>query len=70
MKKLLIIFISIFLMCLLVSCRSEDKDNTAPYIQDGYWYIDGTNTGIKAEGVDGTAQGSAVIRLRSLFSIL
>ena len=24
-----------------------------PYIQDGYWYIGGTPTGVKAEGVDG-----------------
>lgn len=24
-----------------------------PYIQDGYWYIDGVNTNIKAEGKDG-----------------
>lgn len=29
-------------------------DGKTPYIQDGYWYIDGTNTGVKAEGVDGT----------------
>lgn len=24
-----------------------------PYIQNGYWYISGTNTGVKAQGVDG-----------------
>lgn len=24
-----------------------------PYIQDGYWYIDGVNTNVKAEGKDG-----------------
>lgn len=29
-------------------------DGKTPYIQAGYWYIDGVNTGIKAEGVDGT----------------
>ena len=26
---------------------------TLPYIQDGYWWIDGINTGVKAEGTDG-----------------
>ncbi len=25
-----------------------------PYIQGGYWYINGTSTGVKAEGIDGT----------------
>lgn len=29
------------------------EDGKTPYIQDGYWYIDGVNTGVKAEGVDG-----------------
>jgi hypothetical protein len=24
-----------------------------PYIKDGYWYIDGVNTNVKAQGVDG-----------------
>lgn len=28
-------------------------DGKTPYIQDGYWYIDGVNTEVKAEGVDG-----------------
>ena len=30
------------------------KDGSTPYIEGGYWYIDGVNTGVKAEGTDGT----------------
>jgi hypothetical protein len=32
---------------------SAGKDGKTPYIQDGYWYIDGVSTGVKAEGKDG-----------------
>ncbi len=32
---------------------SAGKDGKTPYIQDGYWYIDGKSTGVKAEGKDG-----------------
>lgn len=28
-------------------------DGKTPYIQDGYWYIDGESTGVRAEGKDG-----------------
>ena len=31
----------------------QGADGKTPYIQDGYWYIDGVNTEVKAEGVDG-----------------
>ncbi len=31
----------------------DGTDGKTPYIENGYWYIDGVNTGIKAEGVDG-----------------
>lgn len=31
----------------------EGADGKTPYIQDGYWYIDGVNTNVKAEGIDG-----------------
>jgi hypothetical protein len=31
----------------------DGEDGKTPYIQGGYWYIDGTNTGTKAEGVNG-----------------
>lgn len=31
----------------------DGADGKTPYIQDGYWYIDGVNTGVKAEGIDG-----------------
>lgn len=34
--------------------NGKDGDNgKTPYIQDGYWYIDGVNTNMKAEGTDG-----------------
>lgn len=32
---------------------ADGKDGSTPYIQDGYWYIDGVNTNVKAQGVDG-----------------
>ena len=54
MKKVLIVFATILLIFSLVACDSMVTDGKTPYIQDGYWYIDGTNTGVKAEGVDGT----------------
>lgn len=31
----------------------EGANGKTPYIQDGYWYIDGVNTNVKAEGKDG-----------------
>ena len=31
----------------------KGEDGKTPYIQDGYWSIDGVNTNVKAEGVDG-----------------
>lgn len=35
----------------LASLKGEDGNT--PYIQDGYWYIDGVSTGVKAQGKDG-----------------
>lgn len=32
----------------------DGEDGKTPYILDGYWYIGETNTGVKAEGKDGT----------------
>jgi hypothetical protein len=31
----------------------KGADGKTPYIQNGYWYIDGVNTNVKAQGVDG-----------------
>jgi hypothetical protein len=31
------------------------KDGHTPYVQDGYWYINGVNTGVKAQGKDGNS---------------
>jgi hypothetical protein len=38
---------------------ADGEDGKTPYIQNGYWYIDGVNTGTKAEGVDGKDGESA-----------
>ena len=35
------------------SSGKDGEDGKTPYIQDGYWYIDGVNTNVKAEGKDG-----------------
>ena len=32
----------------------DGSDGYTPYIQDGYWYINGSNTGVKALGTDGS----------------
>lgn len=32
----------------------DGDDGKTPYIQNGYWYINGVNTGVRAEGKDGT----------------
>lgn len=32
---------------------ADGKDGKTPYIQNGYWHIDGVNTEVKALGVDG-----------------
>lgn len=53
MKKILLIILSILLLLSLTSCVVKGEDGKTPYIQDGYWYIDGVNTGVKAEGIDG-----------------
>ena len=31
----------------------DGEDGKTPYIQDGFWHIDGVDTGVRAEGVDG-----------------
>lgn len=33
---------------------ADGANGYTPYIQDGYWYINGTNTNVKAIGTDGT----------------
>ena len=53
MKKFLLVLISILLLLSISSCEGKPTDSKTPYIQDGYWYIDGVNTGVKAVGVDG-----------------
>lgn len=32
----------------------KGKDGSTPYIQNEYWYVNGTSTGVKAKGEDGT----------------
>ena len=53
MKKILLILVFLSLLCFFVGCAKDGEDGKTPYIQDGYWYIDGVNTGIKAESTDG-----------------
>ena len=53
MKRILLFALSVLLVFSFASCSIKGLDGKTPYIQDGYWYIDGVNTGVKAEGVDG-----------------
>ena len=54
MRKITTILTSILLIFLLSGCTMLMPINSdTPYIQDGYWYINGKNTGVKAEGIDG-----------------
>lgn len=53
MKKIFLFALSVMLLFSFSSCNTKGADGKTPYIQDGYWYIDGVNTGVKAEGVDG-----------------
>ena len=57
MKRILAILLSAYLLLSLTACMvsgQDGKDGKTPYIQDGYWYIDGVNTGVRAEGLNGT----------------
>ena len=57
-KKIAFVFLSIMLLCVFSSCNNADnggEPSKTPYIQDGYWYIDGVNTNVKAEGKDGVS---------------
>ena len=55
MKKIVSLLLFLALIFTLAGCVfAQPESGKTPYIQDGYWYIDGTNTGVKAEGVDGT----------------
>ena len=56
MKRIISLLLLSLLILLCVGCDTstpEVKDGATPYIQDGYWYIDGVNTQIRAEGLDG-----------------
>lgn len=53
MKKIIAIFVCIFLLLSFSGCFRLPADGKTPYIQNGYWHIDGVNTGVKAQGVDG-----------------
>lgn len=41
--------------------RVEILNGSTPYIQDGYWYINGTNLNVKARGDDGVGIESTLI---------
>lgn len=62
MKRIISILLMLVILVTLVGCNTstqngvDGKDGTdgkTPYIENGYWYIDGVSTGVKAEGVDG-----------------
>ena len=53
MKKIFALVLSILFLCSAVGCGQSAIDGKTPYIQDGYWHIDGVNTGVKAEGING-----------------
>ena len=50
---------------------ADGEDGATPYIQDNYWYIDGTNTNVKAIGTDGTdgADGTSFQMQSGLYSV-
>lgn len=47
------------------------QNGYTPYIQDGYWYINGVNTNVKAEGQDGTdgTNGQSFSMQSGLYSV-
>ena len=49
MKNIVTIVLIIVLSFILVGCVKVVYVPKLPYIQDGYWYIDGVNTGISVE---------------------
>lgn len=54
MKRIISLLLLSLLILLCVGCDTstpEVKDGATPYIQDGYWYIDGVNTQIRTEGL-------------------
>lgn len=53
MKKLFAVIMIFVLLFSFSACVHPAEDGSTPYIEDGYWYIDGVNTGVKAEGIDG-----------------
>lgn len=49
----------------------DGADGKTPYIQDGYWYIDGVNTNVRALGIDGTngQDGQSFLTQSGLYSV-
>ena len=54
MKKFVAILLLLLISFSTVSCGASDQNGNAPYIQDGYWYVNGENTGVRAEGLNGS----------------
>ncbi len=55
MRRLVVLAISFLFLVMLASCTNTAEDGKTPYIQEGYWHIDGVNTGVKAEGASGNS---------------
>lgn len=53
MKRILAIVLLLVMSITLFGCALIMPSADAPYIKDGYWYVGGVNTGVRAEGVDG-----------------
>ena len=53
MKKIISLILAVLFILTFAGCSQPGKDGNTPYIQNGFWYVDGVNTGVKAQGEDG-----------------
>ena len=54
MIKIIALILTVLFMLTFVACGgTAGKDGSTPYIQDGYWYVNGVNTGVQAQGEPG-----------------
>ena len=48
-KKFIALLLAVLMMLTFAACTNASGNTSkTPYIQDGYWYVEGENTGIKA----------------------
>lgn len=53
MKKIISLILAVLFILTFAGCSQPGKDGNTPYIQNGFWYVDGVSTGVKAQGEDG-----------------